>query len=103
MLRSKGYEHPMGENWGGVLDFNPMTLTRERVVACINKVQPEMLINFLPSGTPKQVAQKVKGLHDAGLEVATILDYASMAGVKFMERSAKKVRAVEDELLRLCG
>jgi phthiodiolone/phenolphthiodiolone dimycocerosates ketoreductase len=100
-MRSVGYEHPMGEKWGGVIDFDPHVLTRERVVDCITKVNVDALRKLLPSGTPQQVARKMKSYVDAGLRVPTILDYASMAGLKFMERSAKKVRDVEDELMRL--
>ena len=52
---------------------------------------------------PAEVAAKFKGLADAGMRVFKVMDYGGMAGLKYGARSAEKVRAVEDEVLRLCS
>jgi phthiodiolone/phenolphthiodiolone dimycocerosates ketoreductase len=57
----------------------------------------------LPHGTPRRVAEQVKGYVEAGLQVPRILDYGGMGGLRFGARSAEKVRATEDELIRLMG
>ena len=103
LLRSLGYEHPMGENWRGYQDIDPATLTRERVVEFLDRVDPESILAVVPHGTPKQVAQVVKNYVDAGLRVPKILDYGGMAGLSYSAASAENVREVEDELMRLCG
>ncbi|MFI5511318.1 LLM class flavin-dependent oxidoreductase [Mycobacterium sp. NPDC051804] len=103
LLRSLGYEHPMGENWRGYQDIDPATLTRERVVEFLDRVDPESILAVVPHGTPKQVAQVIKNYVDAGLRVPKILDYGGMAGLSYSAASAENVRDVEDELMRLCG
>jgi len=102
-LKQYGFDHPMGENWRGYQDIDPGVLTRERILQLLDKVEPEAILAVIPHGTPKQVAQQVKGFVDAGLKVPKILDYGGMAGLKYGSISAAKVRETEDELLRLCG
>ncbi len=101
LLRERGFEHPLGDDWGGYQDINPAVLPRERIVDMLEKVTPEMIMSIVPHGTPKEVARTMKGFVDAGLRVPKILDYSGMAGLAFSARSAEKVRATEDELLRL--
>jgi phthiodiolone/phenolphthiodiolone dimycocerosates ketoreductase len=102
-LKARGFEHPLGESWRGYQDIDPGTLTRERIVAMLEKVEPEAILAVIPHGTPPQVARIVKDFVDAGLRVPKILDYGGMAGLKHAAASAQKVRAAEDELLRLAG
>ena len=103
LLSSLGYEHPMGENWRGYQDIDPATLTRERIVEFLDRVDPESILAVVPHGTPKQVAQEIRDYVDAGLRVPKILDYGGMAGLSYSAASADNVRDVEDELMRLCG
>ena len=103
LLRSLGYEHPMGEDWRGYQDIDPATLTRERIVEFLGRVDPESILAVVPHGTPKQVANVIKNYVDAGLRVPKILDYGGMAGLSYSAASADNVREVEDELMDLCG
>jgi phthiodiolone/phenolphthiodiolone dimycocerosates ketoreductase len=103
LMRERGFEHPLGDEWRGIQDINPETLPRERIVAMLKKVNVESLLAIVPHGTPRQVARTLKGFVDAGLRVPKILDYSGMAGLQFAARSPQKVRAAEDELLRLVG
>ncbi len=103
LLRSLGYEHPMGEDWRGYQDIDPATLTRERIVEFLGRVDPESILAVVPHGTPKQVANAIKNYVDAGLRVPKILDYGGMAGLSYSAASADNVREVEDELMDLCG
>jgi phthiodiolone/phenolphthiodiolone dimycocerosates ketoreductase len=102
-LALRGFEHPLGPQWGGFQDIDPAALPRERIVDMLGKTRPEMLTAMIPTGTPTQVARRLKDFVDAGLRVPKILDYGGMAGLKFGARSAQKVRDAEDELLRLTG
>lgn len=102
-LRAFGFDHPMGDDWGGFQDIDPALLTRERILHFLDRVRPEMVLAVVPHGTPKEVAKIIKTYVDAGLRVPKILDYAAMAGLRYAEASAANVRAAEDELMRLCG
>ena len=103
VLRGCGFEHPMGEDWGGFHDIDPATMTRERILDFLGRVDPEAILAVVPHGTPEQVARIIKSYVDAGLRVPKILDYSTMAGLEFSAASAANVRRTEDELLALCG
>ena len=102
-MRERGFAHPMGEDWKGIHDINPETLTRARILEFLDRVETRALLAVVPHGTPKQVAAIIKAYVDAGMSVPRVLDYGGMAGLAFGARSAAKVRETEDELLRLCA
>jgi phthiodiolone/phenolphthiodiolone dimycocerosates ketoreductase len=102
-LKKFGFDHPLGPGWKGIHDFDPRELTREKIIDFLGKVDTKALLAALPHGTPKRMAQIMKGYLDAGLEAPNFLDYGGMAGLKFAARSPAKVRAAEDELARLAG
>ena len=101
-LANFGHVHPMGDAWRGFVDIDPHVLTRERFLSFCEAVTPEMILDLIPNGSPAKVARIVKTYCDAGLRVPKILDYGGMAGLAYGAKSAAKVRAAEDELLRLC-
>ncbi|BBY62266.1 LLM class flavin-dependent oxidoreductase [Mycolicibacterium helvum] len=102
VLRRFGFDHPMGADWGGFHAINPATMTRERIVDFLGRVDPEAILAVVPHGTPTEVARIVKSYVDAGLRVPKILDYSTMAGLEFAAASGANVRRTEDELLTLC-
>ena len=103
VLHARGYEHPMGDHWGGYHDIDPGVLTRDRIIEMLARVDTRALLELFRHGTPKATAQIVKGYCDAGLRVPGIIDYSRMAGQAYAATSAAKTREVEDELSRLCG
>src|SRR4029079_2107402 len=50
VLRRVGYKHPMGENWRGYQDIDPATLTRERIIEFLDRVDPECILAVVPHG-----------------------------------------------------
>ncbi|HXK24466.1 MAG TPA: LLM class flavin-dependent oxidoreductase [Myxococcota bacterium] len=102
-LRARGFDHPMGDRWRGIQDIEPAKLTRDRLLSFLESVEVDAILASVPHGTPKEVAREVQALHEAGLRVATLLDYSGMAGLKFAAQSPRKVRETEDEVLRLIG
>lgn len=100
-LQKFGFEHPLGDGWRGYQDINPEVLPRERILDMLKKTNVEAIRRIIPCGTPKEVARRIKGFVDTGMRVVKIMDYGGMAGLKFAARSAEKVRAAEDELMRL--
>lgn len=102
VLKDRGFDHPLGDDWRGAQDITPGALPRERILKMLDKFEPESMLAVIPHGTPKEMARIVKGYVDAGLRVPKIMDYGGMAGLKYGARSAEKVREAEDELLKLC-
>ena len=103
IMREHGFEHPLGDEWRGFQDINPEVLPRERILAMLEKVNVEAILAIVPHGTPRQIAKTLAGYSEAGLRVCKILDYGGMAGLKYAAASPRKVRAAEDEWLRLVG
>jgi phthiodiolone/phenolphthiodiolone dimycocerosates ketoreductase len=101
-LRKFGHAHPMGPDWRGIMDFDPVRLSRENMLGFCDRMDSQAILDIFPCGTPRQVAAKMKGFCDAGLRVFKLMEYGSMGGMKFSATSAAKVRETEDELLRLC-
>jgi phthiodiolone/phenolphthiodiolone dimycocerosates ketoreductase len=101
VMKDHGFDHPLGDDWRGIQDINPGLLSREKILAMLEKVDPESILAIVPHGSPKKIARIVKDYTDAGLRVPKILDYSGMAGLKFSARSVQKVREAEDELMRL--
>ena len=101
IMREHGFEHPLGDEWRGFQDINPEVLPRERILAMLEKVNVEAILAIVPHGTPRQIAKTLAGYSEAGLRVCKILDYGGMAGLKYAAASPRKVRAAEDEWLRL--
>ena len=56
ILKSFGFEHPMGQEWRGFQDINPATLTRERILAMLAKSGYRAIRAIVPCGTPQQIA-----------------------------------------------
>lgn len=102
-LEQFGYQHPMGPDWRGIMDFDPVKLSREAMLKFCDEMDPQSIRDIFPVGTPKQVAAKLKGFVDAGMRVFKIMDYGGMGGSKFGAASAAKVREAEDELLAMCS
>lgn len=96
-----GYQHPMGSDWHGIMDFDPHIFTRERMIQFCEELDTNMIRDIFPVGTPKQVAAKIKGFIDAGVQVYKLMEYGAMGGIKFSATSAAKVRETEDEIQKL--
>jgi phthiodiolone/phenolphthiodiolone dimycocerosates ketoreductase len=103
ILRAHGFAHPCGESWRGIHDLDPGQMPREKVISLLAKVDVRSILAVVPHGTPKQIAQTIKGYVDAGARIPKFIDYSSMAGLQFAARSAAKVRQAEDELMRAVG
>jgi phthiodiolone/phenolphthiodiolone dimycocerosates ketoreductase len=103
VLRERGLQHPLGEDWRGMQDIDPAKFPRERILDMLARVRPEHILSVVEHGSPEKIAAKYKGYVDAGLRVAKLLDYSGMAGLKWAASSAQKVRAAEDALMRMVG
>lgn len=100
-LAQFGYKHPMGSDWRGIMDFDPVKLSREAMLKFCDEMDPTAIRDIFPVGTPKEVALKIKGFIDAGCRVYKLMEYGGMGGMKFSATSAAKVRETEDEIQRL--
>ena len=96
-----GYQHPMGSDWHGIMDFDPHVLTREKMIEFCEVLDTRMIRDIFPVGTPKEVARQIKGFADAGMRVYKLMEYGAMGGARFSANSAAKVRETEDEVQKL--
>ena len=104
LLRSFGYEHPMGEDWRGYQDIDPATLTRERIVEFLGHVDtrdPFWRSCRTARRSRSQTPSRTMWTQACGYPRSWIT--ARMAGLSYSAASADNVREAEDELLDLCG
>ena len=91
----------MGPDWRGIMDFDPVMLTRERIIDSARRSTRRRSATSSRAARPSRSRRRCKGFCDAGMRVFKLLDYGGMAGLKFSADSAAKVRETEDELLQL--
>jgi phthiodiolone/phenolphthiodiolone dimycocerosates ketoreductase len=102
-FRRNGFSHPLGDGWRGILDLEPDKFSREDLLSFIDEVDEQAILSLVPHGTPAQVVRSVREYADAGVRVATIIDYGGMAGLRFAEGSAARLRQLEDLILQHLG
>ena len=73
----------MGPDWRGIHDFDPVRLSRERIIQFCNDLDTQAIRDIFPVGSVRHVAAKFKGFIDAGMRVFKVMDYGGMAGAKF--------------------
>jgi phthiodiolone/phenolphthiodiolone dimycocerosates ketoreductase len=100
-VRKFGHVHPFGDNWEGFHGMDARLLTRDVILDMVGKIDAQMVLDCVPNGTPREMARVMKGYVEAGVQAPNFLDYGAMAGLSYAARSAAKVRAAEDELMRL--
>lgn len=101
--RMYGHEHPMGPDWRGLMDFDPVKLSADNIMRFCRATDPQIVRDIIPVGSVQYVAKRIKAMTDAGARVFTVLDYGALAGLKYAAASPAKIRQVEDEVLRLVG
>ena len=94
---STGYEHPMGDDWRGIQDIDPRVLTREKILAMLEKVDVEVDPDHRSAWHAQAGGARRQGLLRRRTARPKLLDYGGMAGLKFGARSPQKVRETEDE------
>jgi phthiodiolone/phenolphthiodiolone dimycocerosates ketoreductase len=76
--REVGETHPLGDGFGGILDFVPTLLGRDRVAAAMEKVPWEVVHALFPHGEPEEVAGLVREYEGAGLRHVVFSNLAAV-------------------------
>lgn len=75
--RKAGLRHPLGEGFGGMVDFVPTRYGRREIEAAIERV-PEWLVGQLLAGTPDGVVDRIRELAEAGLQHVVLAPVAPL-------------------------
>ncbi|MFC9993834.1 LLM class flavin-dependent oxidoreductase [Nocardia sp. NPDC127526] len=73
-----GAKHPFGEDFGGLRDLMPHTLTRTEVREAIAEVPDEVLYEWLLIGTPREILSRLREQADAGLRHAIVFPTSAL-------------------------
>ncbi len=73
-----GLTHPMGDGFGGMIDFVPETYTRAELDDAISSVPAEMLEAIGVWGTPGDIVDQVRALGEAGLRHAVLVPASAL-------------------------
>jgi len=89
--RAHGAAHPLGEGFGGLVDFVPRDYERAVIDAAIDRVPTDLLAGTLLWGTPDMVYTRLRDFVDAGLRhvvLGPLSALASRSDAAFSVRSA---------------
>lgn len=90
-----GYEHPLGPDFYGLLDYVPARLTREDALAAVDRIPLEVVRRHTLCGTPDEVAAELRAYGDAGLEHVVLQNVTFMADLSKLRSSF----ALQDEVM----
>lgn len=65
--REHGAEHPLGDRFGGLVDFVPQAMTRAELDAAMAKVPVDLIAETVVWGTPDTIHARMRDMIDAGL------------------------------------
>jgi phthiodiolone/phenolphthiodiolone dimycocerosates ketoreductase len=64
---ARGAEHPLGDGFGGLVDFVPQRYSRREIDAAIDRVPIDLVAQSVLWGTPDSVYGRLRDFVDAGL------------------------------------
>ncbi|MTD13423.1 LLM class flavin-dependent oxidoreductase [Nakamurella sp. YIM 132087] len=96
VFRNLGYEPPLEGAGSGFHDFIPTEWGREKMLAAIDRIPPEVVRHYAFCGTPEQIVEQIQGYKAAGLRHLimwniTAFGDPSLAGYSF--RASNQIRA----------
>lgn len=96
LFRSMGYEPPLEGMGSGFHDFIPTEWPRDKMLAAIDRIPPEIVRHFAFCGTPEQVTEQIRDYQQVGLKHLVMWNITafgdpSLAGFSF--RATNEIRA----------
>jgi phthiodiolone/phenolphthiodiolone dimycocerosates ketoreductase len=79
LYREAGGEHPLGANFGGVLDYIPTHLTAEDAWQAIDKVPWDVHHKLFVHGTPEEVVEQMRPYVESGCREIVFQNVTALA------------------------
>lgn len=95
-----GVEHPLGERFGGLVDFVPQRYERAEIEAAIAAVPLDLLAEAVVWGTPEQVENRMREFIDAGVRHLMLQPASALISKKDALYSIRQVVKISRSLKR---
>jgi phthiodiolone/phenolphthiodiolone dimycocerosates ketoreductase len=93
-----GAEHPLGRDFGGYAEHNPVEVTKEKFDELGKAVTPELFHKLMPSGSAEQISGYIAKFVRAGVTHVTILNFTPTCGIKLAAKSLIEQRKLISRL-----
>jgi phthiodiolone/phenolphthiodiolone dimycocerosates ketoreductase len=97
--RERGYQHPLGDDWGYARCAAPGRATAAELSAAVDQVPPEAVADLaFFAGTRDQVCETLAEYAVAGLTYASIVDYSGRIDPSLTQNAKANVEFLVNEL-----
>ena len=91
-----GHEHPVRDDWYGLMDYVPARWSKEDALAAAEKVPTEVLRHAMLCGTPDTITEELRAFEAKGLQHVVLWNITYMGDVSTISSSYKMLGAVAE-------
>jgi phthiodiolone/phenolphthiodiolone dimycocerosates ketoreductase len=95
-----GAEHPLGDGFGGLVDFVPTRYERAELIDAIDKVPVDLLAETAMWGTPAVIEARLREFIDVGLRHVVLQPASALVSKKDALYSLRKMVSIQRSLKR---
>ncbi len=96
--RQHGLTHPLGDGFGGLVDFVPQNYDRRQILDAMARVPVDLVAETMIWGTPEAVLERLAGFVDAGLRHVVMNPASAMASKRDALFSLRAMASVQRQL-----
>jgi phthiodiolone/phenolphthiodiolone dimycocerosates ketoreductase len=98
LWQTRGYTHPLGEGFGGMIDFVPHHYERSELLAAIEKVPVDLLADSITWGTVDDVETAIRDLGETGLQHVVLSPAAGLVSRQDLLYNLRAIRTLSKRL-----
>lgn len=95
-----GAEHPLGDDFGGLVDFVPTKYEKAEILAAIDKVPVDVIADKAMWGTPDMIRTKLQRFIEAGLRHVVMQPASALVSKSDAIYSLRQVVSIQRSLKR---
>lgn len=97
---SHGLDHPLGNDFRGLIDFVPTKYEKAEIYAAIEKVPVDLLAEEAMWGTPQQIEEKLRSFIEVGLRHVVMQPASALVSKSDALYSVRKMVSIQRSLRR---
>ena len=100
MWKGFGAEHPLGDDFGGLVDFVPTKYEKAEILDAIDKVPVDVIAEKAMWGTPDMIEQRLRLFIEAGLRHVVMQPASALVSKRDALYSLRQVVSIQRSLKR---
>lgn len=94
--RDHGHQHPLGEEFDGILEYVPSRLGREEALKAAERVPMEVMMDHYLWGAPENVIERLEKFIESGVSHIVLLNQTYLAELERVGQSFELLTTVRD-------